>query len=383
MVGSAVTLLAASMLLLRGFSGPADEPGLDARGVLTLGVEPPAADLERRAALYRTLLERIAQEPGVKAESLSSEGAWLGLGSTERVHAFVGAANPTMPGLMGAARLHTVGPGYFRALGIPVRAGREFTGQDSAGEPRVVVVNEAFAHALFPRLDPIGKQLQLGGVSLHGGWYTVVGVVPSLQPPGIGTPAEPVPALYLPLLQVPPSRAALAVRSGGGAMEALPAVHRAARAMGPGWRFGEPGTLEEELARFRSPLHWYGRVLGALAALATLLAALGLAGVVAHSVERRTREIGVRMAIGARPRQVVGMVVREGLSLALAGTVLGLAGALCVGRLLPFHFHGVRLDDPVPLAGVAALVTVTALLSSWLPARRAARVDPVVALRAE
>ena len=284
---------------------------------------------------------------------------------------------------MGTARLHSVSPGYFRALGIPVRQGREFTRSDRAGRPRVVVVNEQFAYRLFPGLDPVGKQIQLGGMTLHGDWYTVVGVVPSLQAPGIGTPAEPVEAVYLPLLQLPPPRAGLAVRASGDPGAALAAVRRAAGSLGGAWRFGPPGTLEEELARFRSPLHAFGQVLAALAAFTTLLAALGLAGVVAHSVRRRTREIGVRLAIGARPRQVVAMVVREGLALAAAGTVLGLAGALCVGRLLQFHFHGVRLADPVVLLAVGGLVAATTLLASWIPARRAARVDPVVALRAE
>jgi ABC-type antimicrobial peptide transport system permease subunit len=142
-------------------------------------------------------------------------------------------------------------------------------------------------------------------------------------------------------------------------------------------------TLEEELARFRAPLHWFAPVFTALAAVATLLAAVGLGSVIGHHVSRRTREIGIRMAIGAQSRTVLRMVVGQSLRLSGAGTALGLFGALCLARVLQFFFYGVRALDPVIYGSVALLLGAVALVASWVPARRAARVDPSIALQAE
>jgi ABC-type antimicrobial peptide transport system permease subunit len=214
-------------------------------------------------------------------------------------------------------------------------------------------------------------------------WYTVVGVVRDPRPVGIGATTAPPPAIYLSLLQAPPPDVALAVRTAGNPLDTLDAVEHVVHEAAPRARIYGTGTLEEELATFSAPLSWFGTLFAALAGFTTLLAAMGLYGVVAHQVERRRRELGIRLALGARGRAVVGMVVGEGLRVTLSGLVLGVAGALCLGRLLQFFFPAVRLGDPAAFALVGLLITAVSVLASFIPARAAARVDPAIALRAE
>ncbi|HET7320861.1 MAG TPA: FtsX-like permease family protein, partial [Longimicrobiaceae bacterium] len=225
--------------------------------------------------------------------------------------------------------------------------------------------------------------MQLGGLSLDGTWYRIVGVARRIQPRGIGSAEPPAPTIYLPLLQIPSGAAALAVRTGDDPLAILPAVQHAVSAADSLARSSGASTLEAELARFRSPLRWLGVLFAVLAAITTLLAAIGLFGVVSLSVRQRTRELGIRMALGARESAVVRMVALQGLRLTLLGLAFGLAGALVVGRLLQFYFAGVRLSDPLPYAATAFVLLTVAHFASRIPARAAARVDPVVALQAE
>ena len=382
-VGSSYALLCAALFLLRGFAGTdaVASAGFDPRDTLVVQLSSSEVEATDRAASYESLLSRIAAEPGVRAESLSSQGAWIGLGTTDDVHVLTG--DPVTPGVMRAANYHAVSPAYFRSLGIPLVSGREFTPQDRAGSRAVVMVNETFAHTVLPFLDPVGKYLQLGGVGLHQRWYTVVGVVRDPRATGIGATAEPAPAIYLPILQAPPPDVSLAVRTAGNPLDTLPAVQRAIHDLVPGSTVYETGTMEQALAKFRAPLGWFGSLFVALAVFTTILAAVGLYGVVAYQVERRERELGIRMALGARSGAVVRMVLREGMRVTSVGLVLGIAAALCLGRLLQFFFPAIRIGDPIPFLLVALLISTVALLASVLPARAAARVDPAIALRAE
>ena len=274
-------------------------------------------------------------------------------------------------------------PGYFAALGVPLLAGREFSGADRAGAPAVAVVSENFAHRFFMDRGPVGKLVQPGSLSFGAPFYRIVGVVGDVRPGGLGAASEPEPALYLSSLQVPPPAAGIAVRTAGDPLDVAPAVERALRRAGPTLEVERVGTMEAYLARSRAPLRWFALLLGALALFSALLAASGVYGVIAFSVARRTREIGIRGALGASPRRVVAMVVRQAMGITGRGLGLGLASALCVGRLLQFYFRGVDPLDPVALGGVAALLGAVALLAALGPARAAARVDPAVALRAE
>jgi ABC-type antimicrobial peptide transport system permease subunit len=197
----------------------------------------------------------------------------------------------------------------------------------------------------------------------------------------MGATTAPPPAVYLPLLQAPPPAVGVALRTAGNPLDTLPAVRRAVHALAPRATLAAEGTMAERLASLRAPLRWFGGVIAALAAFTTLLAALGLYGVVAHQVERRRRELGIRIALGARGGAVVRMVVVQGARVTAAGLLLGVAGTLCLGRLLQFFFPAVRLGDPAPYAAVGALLVAVSLLASYLPARAAASVDPALTLR--
>ncbi len=390
-VGMSVVLLTATGLLVRG-SAPSlagGEGEIDARDTVTLRVElagAAAADPAARAALLGTVLERAAAVPGARAATASTEGAWTGLGTEDAVRSFCPAECvlylSQIPMFERTARHHAVSPGFFRAHGVPVLRGRELAPGDGPGGARVAVINRTFGQRLFPNGEPLGKRIRIGGPA--GRWYTVVGIVPDLRPRGVGSGGEPpAPAVYLSALQHPPRSVALAVRGPGDPRRLAGAVEAAVRAAAPGSRITEVRTMAEVMSRFAAPLRWFGTLFGALAAAATLLAALGVYGVMSYNVARRTREVGVRMALGARVADVMRLVVGAGMRLTATGAVLGLWGALSLARLLEVKFAGVNsLDLPV-YAAVAALLAAVSLAGSWSPARRAARVDPMVALRAE
>jgi putative ABC transport system permease protein len=382
-IAACLVLLTGAALLLRAFAGPPEEgrgPGFDASDTLTVRITLPVAQGEVLPRMARELSEL----PGVRDVSLASPGAWVGLAPTERVTAVCGECSVGVmlsPVNRGPARIHTVSPGFFAALGAPLLRGRELADTDAAGEPRVAVISTAFANRLFPGGEPLGKGVQLGG--RQGDWYTVVGVVGDLAAEGIGTGAEPVAALYLSALQHPAAALDVAVRTEGEPLALLPAVEAVVGALWPGATISQAMTMEEYLARFRAPLRWFAFLFAAVTGIALLFAATGLRNVMAHLVARRTREIGVRMALGARVRDVMRLILRQGGRLAVIGTVLGLIGAVPLARLLQIYVSGVVPFDGGAFSLIAALLAVVALGASLGPALRAARVDPQVALGAE
>lgn len=390
-VGMSVVLLTGTGLLVRG-SAPSlsgAEGEIDARDTVTMRVElggAAASDPAARAALLGTVLERAAAVPGARAVTASTGGAWTGLGTEDPVRSFCPAECvlylSQIPMFDRIARHHAVSPGFFRAHGIPVLRGRELAAGDGPRGAPVAVINRTFGQRLFPNGEPLGKRIRIGGPK--GRWYTVVGIVPDLRPRGVGSGGEPpMPAVYLSALQHPPRSVALAVRGPGDPEQLAGAVEAAVRAAAPGAHIAEVRTMEEVMSRFAAPLRWFGDLFGVLAVAATLLAVMGVYGVMSYNVARRTREVGVRMALGARVADVMRLVVGEGMRLTATGAVLGLWGALSLARLLEVKFQGVdSLDLPV-YAAVAALLGVVSLAGSWSPARRAARVDPMVALRAD
>lgn len=388
-VAATTTLLACGGVLARAFSPTAaagEDPGFDPRDTLAVQVELAGAgfrDLHARVAWQQRVLDRVAALPGVRAASWSSAGAWMGMGTTDVVLAQGMAPFPNPPAVQRDAQHHAVTPGYFRGMGIPLLRGREFRAGDREGAAPVVVVSEAFAHTMLRGVDPIGKPVRLGGPD--GTWYTVVGVVGSVRARGIGSGgAELAPAVYVSSLQHPPRALGLAVRTDGRDPLALePAVRAAMAAAGSGAEVHEGATMAGRLARFALPLRWFARVIAALSALAVAMALVGLYGVMAYTVARRTREIGIRMAVGARAGQVVRMVVSQSLRLTARGIFFGLWGAFSLTRLLQWLFYGVDPMDPVVFGTMGALLAATALAAALIPARRAVRVDPMVALRVE
>jgi putative ABC transport system permease protein len=361
--------------------------GFDPRDTLTLSVTLPAAartDAALRAAYLRDTLDRVRALPGVRAASLVSEDGWVGTGPRDVVTSYCKPfcyAYILVPVLQKDVHQLVASPGYFAAMGVPVLQGRA----PAAGDE--VVVTRSAARDLFPGVDPVGQHLlpwreaSLLSAGAAIPKYRVVGVVDDVRPLGPGVGEMVSPTIYLSTLRHPPRVVGLAVRVAGDPMRLAGAVERAVRAAIPGALIRDVATMEERLAHFAAPVRWTAGVLGALSAIGVVLACAGLFGVVREGVARRTREIGVRMALGARQEQVVRHVVGDAMRLARTSLILGTLAAIATARTLQGFFHGVRTWDPLLYAGVAALLTAVALVAAWLPARRAAAVDPMIAIR--
>jgi putative ABC transport system permease protein len=388
-IAATALLLANTLLIVRAADGGvAYEAGTAGAETLAMTIELPEAGLSgtnERVTLYGELLEHLQSVPGAAVSSIASAGTWVGMGVFDVNMVDCGACSiggVYVPVFPETVRHHVVGPSYFDTVGVALLSGREFTEADRIGAPLVAIVNQAFAVRSFERGQPIGRgvQLEMG----WGEWYTVVGVVPNTDPPGIGVGEEPVPAMYLSALQHPPRVAQLAVRTTDGDPLALaPLEAGAAAAAGPEIRVSAPSTLAEQRRQFIEPLRWFSWLLAAVAMAAIAFSTIALYHVMAFAVRSRTREIGVRMAIGAHPRQVTTMVLWDALRLTITASLIGLMFAIGVARILQQAFMGVRPLDAAVYLTVAGLLAVVALIAAFVPARRAARVDPAVAFRAE
>ena len=371
-------LLARSLATLRGV-----EMGFDDERLLVVQTAlPPKAFPERprQVAAQEEVLARVAAIPGVVAAAsvparpFSGEGGWTAMYSGEGQDAGAQGTNPWV-------NFEVVGPGYFRTLRMPLLRGRAFGEEDREGAPPVAIVSEAVARHTWPGEDPIGKRVKLGPPGAPGEWHTVVGIVGETRYREL---TDPRPSLYLPIRQFPgPVPMGLAVRTTSDPAAVLPQLRHALREVHPQWMLVGGGPLRELMAEPLARPRFGALLLGAFAAITLLLAAVGIYGALAATVRQRTREIGIRLAMGATAGGVRGLVLRQGMRLALAGSAVGIAGALLGGRVLRSMLYGVSPTDPATLAAVAAVILGTAALACWLPARRASRVDPVSALRAE
>jgi predicted permease len=386
-IGAVLVLLTSAGVLLRGFASSSEDvptSSFDPRGMLTAEVRLPDAgglSAPERHLAYEGMLGRVAALAGVADTSIGSAGAWVGLGQSDMVHALTGS--PTAPGWVKPARYHAVGPGFFRTLGVRVLHGREFGAADTAGAPRVVVVNQAFASVFRLRGNGVGRKVQFHRANLDGAWYTVVGLVEDIRAEGVGSGSEAVAKVYASAWQHPPGSVGLVVRTKGEPMALLPAIEEAVRGPGTGAELAGGMTMEAYLARFRAPLRWLAVVFGAVAAAALVLGTWGLHGVMSYNVARRTREIGIRMAVGARTRDVSRLVLVQSLRIVGLGIVVGVIAASGITGLLELLLSGVEPFDPLLFGGIAITLGSVALLASYRPARRAAAVDPQISLRAE
>jgi len=270
--------------------------------------------------------------------------------------------------------------GYFEALRIPLRRGRLFTATDDARGTPVVLVNEAFARRHFAGENPVGQRLT---VAMMGKPVTrdVVGVVADVRQTGLA--ADPPPALFIPHAQAPVGAITLAVRSAGDPLALLDRVRAEVRALDPAMPIYSATTLDALVAEQLRERRFHLLLLGAFAAAALALAAVGVYGALSHAAGERTREMAVRMALGARAGDVVALVMRHGAALTLAGVACGALGAVALTRLLGGMLFGVRPLDPVTFLVVPALLMAVAALACYVPARRVARTDPATALRAD
>ncbi len=271
-------------------------------------------------------------------------------------------------------------PEYFRTARIPLLRGRDFTAHDNQDAPKVAVVNRTMADRFWPNQDPIGKRFAHN--EDHPKWITVVGVVGDVLEYGLDQTAT-APEAYFSEFQGQDSGMIVLIRTAANPLGQLPALQGAVRDLDSQIPVDDPRELAEVVTQSSSQQRFVALLLGLFAGLALILAAVGIYSVIAYSVAQRTHEIGIRMALGAGWRDVMGMVLREGLGMAVGGVIAGLAGAWGLTRFLASLLYGVHPTDPVTFIAVPLLLMLVAVLACYVPARRAARVDPMVALRYE
>jgi putative ABC transport system permease protein len=373
----ALVLLVGGGLLIRTFLALQHaDLGFNPQGVLTGFVLPPPATYRtaaQRLAFYDAVRARTAALPGVTHAALSSQ---VPLGGDSDMNFLIeGRPVPTRSDDSLVTWYRVVSANYFAAMEIPLRRGRLFA--DREAEP-TVVVNETMARRHWPGEDPIGRRVRF---EENGPWFTIVGVVADVQVRGArGTS---VVETYIPYWQMPEVGTNVVLKTATDPMALAEPLRRAIKEVDPNIAVAGLTTLDEAIAEVNGSSRFNAMLVAVFAVVALALAAVGIYGVLSYAVSQRTQEIGVRLALGARERQIFRLVVGESLKLAAAGLVLGLAGALLVGRALDRLLYGVRATDVPTFAGTAILLIVVAVIASYVPARRAMRIAPMEALRAE
>jgi len=377
-VAIAMVLLAGSGLLIRSFMRMASlDPGFDPDGVLTLRIALSArkyATDQSRTSFYAQLLERAAAIPGVQSAAI---GAGLPLiGTRSGVGTWFEGRPAPPPGGRPTIPMAGVSSDYFETLRIPLLRGRAFTGADRESSSRVVVINQAFADQFFPGQEPVGKNITQG---VRNDPKEIVGIVGNVRQAGLRLATEP--AIYAPYGQFTEPEAFLILRSSLPRTALSAAASGVIRSLDPDLPAYDVATMQDRLAEALSTQRANMALMGIFAALALLLAAIGIFGVIAYMVNTRSLEIGIRMALGAQRMDVLKMVLGHGMILALAGIAIGLAGALAVTRGMRTLLFEVSPSDPWTLAASAILFAGVAAAACYIPARRAVRVDPMTTLR--
>ncbi|HKG94115.1 MAG TPA: ABC transporter permease [Gemmatimonadaceae bacterium] len=379
-----LVLLTGSTLFLRSLANAhLIDPGFDTRGLYdaSLDLGTLRYDESRQSAFYTELLRRARELPGVRAAALAALVPLSGSNMEMRLVLEGAESVPVQqrPGVY----FNVVSPGYLAAMGIPLMRGREFGDQDVEGAPQVAVLSEAAARRMWPDVQPgavIGRRLSWSGP--EGPWVTVVGIARDSKFVTLGE--SPRSFMYVPFGQSVRREMVLQLRAPGSGLAAVRAAARdLVKEMEPRLPPVEVKTVEEDMQLSLLPARAGAGFLGTFGLLALVLATVGIYGVTSYAVAQRTREIGIRAALGAGRREVLRLVLAESMRLVALGMVLGLALALGAGRLLQSLLYGVSPTDPLVFAGTPVILAVVALLATLVPARRAARVDPMVALRHE
>jgi putative ABC transport system permease protein len=379
-VALALVLLVGTGLQMRSLArllgvSPGYEPG----GVLTVDLslperrypEPPG-----RVAFHDKVVEGLAALPGVRAAAMATT---IPSGDADLIYSVEVEGRPAPPDRATSANWSAVSPGYFTTMAIPLLAGRLFDTRDAAGAPRVAIVNDVLVRRLFPGEDPIGKRLLMGTDSDEP--RTIVGVVGATRQYGLDH--DLTMQMYDPMAQHPTRTATFLVRTTADPGALAAAARGVVQAADPEQAVVGTWTLAYLLDLTTAERRFALALLGVFAGAALLLAAVGVYGVVAYGVSQRTHEIGVRMALGAERRAILSLVLRQGMAMALAGVGAGLVGALALARLLQGMLYGVGAADPATYAATAAVMAAVAFLATYIPARRATRVEPTAALRCE
>ena len=385
-VAMCVILLTATGLFLRSLQQAATiDIGFRANGIVSLSVDPRVNgySAERTVQLLADIRRRVAALPGVISVVTTDSIPLNGGNRRDEFHALVkpksssAAASEPEP----TVELFMVTPGYFETMGIPRLAGRDFSNETVTSGPKSAIVNEAFAQKLFGSENPIGQSVSGGGVT-----YQIIGVVGNIKARTLGE--ETLPVLFRALDQTVAYDPAfmgysVLVRSAGNPTELVSAVRSQIHSLDPGLAVYNVQSMQEHLRDAFFLPRLAATLFGVFGAIGLILAAVGLYGVMSYSVSRRTREIGIRVALGAQVRQVQQLIIREGMVPAAIAIVLGIPAAYALSRLFTSVLYGIHNNDPATFAAVPVFLAVVALFACWLPARRASRVDPQVVLRSE
>jgi len=386
-VALSLTLLVGAGLLIRSAMYlQRVDPGFDIKGLLAARVGLPpggyAQGAGETARTFEQIVENVRRQPGVRAASLTSQ-APMGPG---------GNSNGLLPEGQAVSqenfidsRLRMITPGYFEAMGIRLVKGRDINAQDLRGSPLVMVVSEALAKRAWPNQDAIGKRIACCEGE-ENALKTVVGIVADVR--SAGPTQDPRPEFYLPIQQVPPqawswTRNAMTVvarAQSGDAASLTPAIRSAVKAVDPTVPVYSVSTMDDALRATIAPARFNTMLLASLGAIGLLLAAVGIYSVIAYFVSLRTHEIGIRMALGATSRDVLGLLTWQGMRPVLVGVAIGAVGAYWATRLLQGSLYGVSPNDPLTFAAVAVVMITVSVLAAVIPALRATRVDPTRAL---
>jgi putative ABC transport system permease protein len=385
-IALSIVLLIGAALLLRSFVRLHNvDPGFQSANLLTAKIALPPARYDtdqKKAAFFHELLPRVEQLPGVRGAAMAMSlpaTTWIRTNITEVEGK--PSPDPAEPSSFGV--LQSVTPGYFRTLGIPLMRGREFTARDNTpGAPPAIILNESMARRLWPDYpngeNPVGRHIK-EAYDKTAGWMEVVGIVRDIHEGGLANNA--VQEFYLPSAVHPPQTAYLVLRTAGGPLHFAGAVRKAVLAVDSDQPVSDVKTMESVLTAILGQRRLAVWLLGSFATVALLLAIIGMYGVIAYSVARRTQEVGIRRALGAQHADILRLVLGQGLSLALAGVAIGIGGAFALTRVMRRLLFHVTTTDPVTFVTIAIVFVIVALAASYIPARRAARIDPMAALR--
>jgi putative ABC transport system permease protein len=379
-VALALMLLIGAGLLIRSFYRLQQvDPGFNPKNALAVTVSLPAkkyAEEDQQAAFFTQLIEKVSGLPGVVAvgatQSLPIQGDYV-LGFN------IQGRPPDAPGEEPTTNYYAVSPDYFKAMGIPLLRGRLFTERDKKDAPRVAVINETMAKKYFPDEDPIGK-----GINVTNGperFREIVGIVADVKQYGLDRPTTA--QTYEPFLQTPFSGMTLIVRTEGNPTALNAGVRGQVLSIDKDQPVSRSRSLEEVIAESVAKQRFAMLLLGIFAVVALILAAVGLYGVMSYAVTQRTHEIGIRMALGAQQKDVLKLVVGQGMILALIGVGVGIVASLLLTRVMTTLLFGVTATDPLTFLAIPLLLAAVALVASLVPARRAMKVDPMIALRYE
>jgi putative ABC transport system permease protein len=377
MIGAGLMLRSLAHLLT-------DSPGFRPDHLVTLRFYVPDRKYEGdgRNRFGPELAERIAQFPGVQSAAATFIDPFL-WGGLQRGFAVEGHA-PISNAEADTVYYQEIGPNYFHTMGIPLIGGRDFSMHDSLSAAGVVMVSESFARRYWPSQDPAGKRIRYGGADSSNPWLQVIGVVGNVKYNSLRQDPEAEPVIYGPLLQSEVIiNMNLVVRTHNSPEAMLGPLREEMQRIDPAIPVYNVATFKERMRQDSAETRSYGLLLALFAVLAVVLAAVGIYGVMSYWVTQRTREMGIRMSFGAKPGDLHRLVIGEGIRLALAGIVAGALGATLVSRAMASLLYGVKPFDPALFAALAAGLTGVVILACYIPARRATKVDPMVALRYE